>query len=347
MANQQEVALTLSTTALADAACLKRYWYRHVENLVPLPNQVSPRIRVGVWCHALLRAYHHDRSLSQTYRALLEGALNRGVSAAQCREAGEEAQRLIAGYVWYWRQHGEEWTVLLSEAPLSFDRDGVRFRATIDLLVAQRDGVWLVEHKTTSQLPDPVWRGVDPQTAIQLLACEANGYHPKGVIFNYLITKVPAPFRLKNDGEPYADSLKGSTTTIAFEQGIADEIARAAEKPKLIRHEAGYYERFRHQVVNDAAYYLRFPTRRADPMLQETLADALARAEEIQRAQETERWTRAFHPLGCRLTCPFGKLDMTEYVLGHPADSMRREYFMADDGVREGDDAWDVVEAQQ
>ena len=50
--------LSLSSSAYRDASnCLKRYQYRWLDNLVPVPRDAKPALRRGIWLHRTLELH--------------------------------------------------------------------------------------------------------------------------------------------------------------------------------------------------------------------------------------------------------------------------------------------------
>ena len=81
--------------------------------------------------------------------------------------------------------------------------DGFLLSGRIDLLIERADGLWIVDHKTTSgTLSDPPGLDVDEQmTAYVYLVYKALGEMPRGVIYNMIARSVPDFPRVLKNGE--------------------------------------------------------------------------------------------------------------------------------------------------
>ena len=62
----------------------------------------------------------------------------------------------------------------------------------------------------------------------------------------------------------------------------------------------------------------------------------------IQQAERANVWPRSFNVMTCSKFCPYGKLCMSEFVSGKVNQTMRDEYYMLDDGYREGAQHWEA-----
>src|SRR5690606_3066658 len=75
------------------------------------------------------------------------------------------------------------------EFPLS---QMVRLNGRIDLVLEDSRGIWIVEHKTVARLPSEDERIVNPQVALYIPVVEKQlGVQVNGVLWNYLITRIP------------------------------------------------------------------------------------------------------------------------------------------------------------
>lgn len=315
--------MILSSTMMSDfSTCLKRGQYRWVDKLVTKPRDLGVPLRRGIWLHRCLEVFHQGGHWEEELTRMESWAEEHGVDAAKALEISDECYDIMRGYIDYWPQG--LWTVLQAEEPieLSFGPDA-GIRATIDLRVQTKDGIFLVEHKSTSEIPPASWRSVDPQTALQYWLCLQKGLPVDGIIFNYLLTKKPAEPRWKKDGTLYANSTP--TTSAAFERGMV-AAGKEYNHDGVPQAEA--------QLVNDGLFYQRYTVLRPLDNVRETMQDVLDLLEDINAARKRGHYRRSFHPLTCRRFCPYASICIHEYLLGKESPTLRDELFMIDDGSR-------------
>jgi hypothetical protein len=203
--------LALSSSALRDAAsCLKKYEYRWVDKIVPLPRNQSEALRKGLWLHRALELHDHGQPWLEELRRMADWAIEQGADSEKVADLFALVDNLSTEYVRYWNAHTEmdgyaPWTLEATERTLSFEPSpGVKLTATVDCLKRDRHGrLWIWERKCLGEIPDSDWRGVDPQTMLQLVLHKTQ--EPvQGVVFDYVWTKDPPKLRVKKDGMLYA-----------------------------------------------------------------------------------------------------------------------------------------------
>src|SRR3990167_4232443 len=242
--------------------CYRKYYYSYVLRLVPKPKDVPHAMRRGVWCHALLEAVHRNEPVGPTLAALVSLAASAGVEAEEVEKLRAETFEIIDGYLKYWGDDRFKPVMIEKELQLHVGDDVVT--ATLDMLAEYKGGLWIVEAKSTARIPTPLWRGVDPQTALQLMAVRHEGYEVQGVIFDYLWTKHPAVPRLKvRENGFYANT--GITTSWAFEKCVPDLLeswkGEGADR---------YVSEQRERLVRDHEFYQRRTLSRHEGSLAET-----------------------------------------------------------------------------
>lgn len=369
MASATEPQLSLSTSAFSEIwTCLKRYEYHYEVGIVRKPKDTSKKMRLGSWDHALLHSLRLRRSLRVRLAELIEGARERGVLEEDIRAITEDVVRTMNGYQDYWAEKEDVIEPVAIEKTLKAMLGPIEIRATIDNIGRHRGGNWIVEEKTTQNIPGPLWRAVDPQTCLQLFVCEQNGIKIDGIIFDYLCTKVPAVPKIKKDGTFY-ENVK-LTTSQAFAEAEAnyrawwkekDEVDWATynamedgekkeEKHRELIARPGERQQYltmkRAQLVNDAAFYQRYYVFRPDAVIRETLNAALFAAWQVTKAQESGVWPRSLNVLTCSRFCSYGKLCMVELSTGKVSESIRSEDFEIDTGWREGQESWEEEEGE-
>lgn len=333
-----DTPIVLSTTAFNDAAfCLKKYEYRHVDKLIPRPRDVSPKMRRGTWIHRALQLHDLGLPWIEELERMYEWARNHDVP--EPTELFDNCRWLVEDYIAFWQGHdkkeGGPFTTLATEEKVEFTPvPGRTITATIDRIVKDARGrVWIWERKTTEDIPDSDWRGVDPQTLIQLYAAVQNKWGTSGVIFDYVRTdpgpriQVYKPNKQGRGGRVYDSVLGKAVTSRAFEAAIP-EITTNWQPGSDYAYGEDYAQAMRMRLVQDEAWFIRYPVLRPDDMVLQTMKDIASAMRHISRARETNHYARSYHPLTCRLFCPYGKLCMHEYRLGRPSAAMREELFV-------------------
>lgn len=328
-----------SSQYLSASTCMKQFEYAHVERLAVKPSRVRDALRRGTWIHRALEVYHQGGDWKVALLSLYEWAVEHGVDIEQAQGLVDEVEDIINGYTDFWSKNGERWTCELAEESLEASFGSHAISARLDLLVKTPTGRFLVENKSTSDIPSPQWRCIDPQTAIQWVVCQANGIQVDGIIFNYLWTKIPPIPRWKKlakgqtIAEPYATTLSSVTTSRAFNQGLLE---MAEERPGEL---AAQPTRELHaKIVQDGAYYQRYVVYKQDQLLVGILRDVASTIRDLLAAEKYGHYRRLSNPMYCPRFCSFSELCASELVTGRKAEVLREENFVLANGVieREG-----------
>ena len=337
--------MRISTTALSEAAtCYRLYMYRRVLRLVPKPADLPRAMRLGVWIHACMESVAWSEPYEPTLDALEEIAL-KFLDKEAVSSLRAQAVEVLTGYQQHWGK--ERFEPILIEKELECDLgNGDIVTATLDKIGLVNDKLYVVEIKSTSKIPDALWRGIDPQTALQFVAARQNGYDVEGVIFDYLSTKHPATPRVKvRENGFYANT--GITTSWAFDKCVPDVLlswrgtTRDAER---------YIDEQRARLVRDGNFYQRWTVSKDEGCLQESLEDARHIILHLKLCERTGYYPRSLNPRTCKGyvgKCPFADLDASEYLAGTDLIHMRKAEFDVDDGTREGAIARAMVAAAQ
>lgn len=333
-------SLSLSTSAFNDAArCLKKYQYRWVEGLVPLPRDVRPVMRRGIWIHRCLQLADEGADWPVELDRMARWASAHDVEQEQVDTLRTETFDLVSDYLAYWSGKDDPlgpWTLDASEQPILWQAtDKLRLTSTVDILKRDNKGrVWIWERKSTQEIPDSDWRTVDPQTMLQYIEARKTGMSVAGIIFDYICTRPGSQLRVKNDGHLYAGDERRATRARHFKATEAEMRAKGADEE--------YIEFIRQRVVQDGDWFQRYPTMRPDENADVTLHDVAGVVRSILDADKRGHYPRSINLLDCRLFCPYGKLCMREYQLGRPSPALREEYTIAqtDDLYGAGRSEW-------
>lgn len=171
--------------------CRQMYHYKYRENLEP--RLKSPALKRGAWMHSLLEAYYKGEDWRETHRSLVK----------QFNELLEEEKEYygdLPGECEYLMSLYEE---TYHDKPILVEHEFKKFpispssrvllKGRIDLVIEDpKRGIWLVEHKTASRIPNEDERLANPQVALYIPVVERIlGTKIQGVLWDYIRTKIP------------------------------------------------------------------------------------------------------------------------------------------------------------
>ena len=331
---RKNIRMRISTTGLSDAGiCFKLFYYRRILRLVPKPEMLPRAMRLGIWIHACMECVAWQEPMEPTLDALEELAL-RFMPVEEVASIRQQTVEVMDGYLIHWK--GDTFKPILVEKELEVDLgNGDVVTATLDKLAEHNGDLWVVEIKSTSKIPDALWRGVDPQTALQIVAARQAGYDVAGAIFDYLSTKHPAVPRVKvRENGFYANT--GTTTSWAFDKCVPEVLnSWRGSQQEATRYLAEQRER----LVRNGEFYQRWTVPRDEGQLQETLNDARHTILHLKLCEKAGYYPRSLNPARCKghsIKCAFADLDASEYLAGRELVHMRKADFDIDDGSREG-----------
>lgn len=307
--------MLLSTSSFNDAtACLKRFEYRHIEQLIPNPRRMRLPLRRGIWLHYAIEVYHLGLDWRKSLQQMTQWAVEHGMTGDEAVPLYEQCVDMMESYIDHWQN--DRWEIIAHETPLTITTQrGHTVRATLDMVVKDKLGTWVVEHKSTTDIPPASWRTIDPQTMIQLIVARKAGMNPDGILFNYLNTAWPSPPRVKKNGEVYATDEKQLYPSRVFERMEASPPLKNLLRPKL---------------VNDGAYFQRYHVIRPDGQMKSTARDVLDILERLEQCAERQYYPRSLNVMTCRRFCSYAELCVTEYCTGRPALGIRQTEFVHD-----------------
>lgn len=229
--------------------CPKKYEYTVVQDLQPKAKSVN--LFNGINAHEFLKIFFLG--------------LQRGLSKeAAVSEIRDYAEQIIAEAAWtefedaltdaeketefilmlierYIDRYVEEWEILHVEEQFIFMLEGgtvVSF--TPDLVVRDRNGdVWIVDHKTTSRVPDGGLPFGDTQAFLYYAGVKALYPECRGFIFNRIRKKMPAHPRLTSTGQKRVSDLNRIDTTyeilrdFMIENELMDDLRHRARLAEL------------------------------------------------------------------------------------------------------------------
>ena len=169
--------------------CRMLHHYKYCKRLEPKTKPVA--LKRGAWIHALLEAYYKGNDWREVHQALAdEFATLMDEEREYYGDLPGTAETLMTLYEQtYPSDRTLEVELEFSGFPLS---QTVRLKGRIDLVLEDSRGIWVVEHKTVSRMPSEDERIVNPQVALYIPVVEKHlGVQVNGVLWNYLITRIP------------------------------------------------------------------------------------------------------------------------------------------------------------
>ena len=315
---------------LTHMRCPKLYEFRVVRNLQKKLTAVP--LTKGIFTHELLMGYYLDgpdgfqAAADRLWAAIQDFQVDDDII-----EAGDLLTEAIDLVLRYLNQYDDEWEILHVEETFEAELEGHTISFTPDLVIRDSRGVWIVDHKTTQNVPS----GAVPVGNYQafLYSSVMRQIYPdfRGFLFNYLRKKVPTQPRLTKTGNKRVADLNRIDTTY---EKLRDFLME--EAPDLLDDPA-HRRRLAELRDTDRFFYREFVFV-TDEMADEILEDTVQRIEDIERHREAGRFPRSFLPYAgaqeCD-NCEFKDLCVAELrgyntepvlVMFEPRDQSHRQY---------------------
>lgn len=351
MITAPSLEMYLGTTALQELfLCLAKFDYHQNQKLIPRPSRVRYTMRRGIWLHACLQHHYKGHDWHKVLLVLEAWGHQNGVSEDEIDQAIVECTVIMEGYLAYYAKV-TPWKPIIDETAITmaFPEIGLTLAPTIDCLAEWEGGYWLIEYKSTGQIPSPLWRAIDPQTATQWTAVENHfGIHLDGIVFDYLYTKMPTIPRVKKGTKTERPGFYANTSVTSnrmFGEGVkalslawdmwmgGNKWESSAEDLRVFND---YVASERLRLVNDGKFFVRQISKRPEAQLLGTMKDIRVKVEEARLAARMGHWPRSFHQKVCPVFCDYHELCAQEYMSGQRSQVIREEMFMLDTGEREG-----------
>ena len=209
--HENGVEVTTHSMLKSFGRCPKHAQYKYWERLKKrIMNERDRPLHRGTWMHLLLQEHYMGRDWRVMHRRLSSQFAELFDEEKEALgDLPTECARLMRSYLWHYgadksdRFHG--WKVkaveLKLECPWPDDRNRI-YRCRLDLMVEDRYGLWIVDHKTHKNLPDIWFRLLDFQSALYIWCAWQNGFPVRGFIWNYVRTKAPTTPSLAYAGTP-------------------------------------------------------------------------------------------------------------------------------------------------
>lgn len=291
------------------ARCPMLFWYRH---RVKIERKIkNVRLFLGTLVHeGLMEAFLTLKRTGCTLEEAWEAAKIRIDNLAE--EWGEaeyrfddeiaeadnlayEAKSLVRRYLYHYGEH-QDWEILhVEEEFLTTLSNGQVLTFTPDLVVRAPDGVWIVDHKTTSSLPDGGLPFEDLQSAFYMKGVQSLYPDLQGFIFNYIRKKIPVQPRLNKraspDGIVHVNDFNRLDTDFQTLFTFLQE-----EAPHLLSMDM--YQRRLAELKDTDRFFWRDTIRLDQNMIDGILEDTAYRVEQIRHSDEAGRYPRTLMKAG-------------------------------------------------
>ena len=259
----------VSVTDLGSFPACRRYWLWSKTWAPTTPNE---NYWMGTAVHVALEGYYlADRKVEPGIEALEEWADKSFKSMAKHLEPWywkeiapeyEEKVGLAAAMLDNYAQYDAENTLLhgeILEVETFYSANtksylkgkGLHLVGKVDLVIRNSQGIWLVDHKTSSRTPTNEVIDVDGQlTAYAYLYWRKHRVKPSGVYFNFLFKGAPEPPKLIRKGTALSKAKDQYSTPPLYREAIQEYGFNPEDYEEIIEHleEAGWANFF-HRVA--------------------------------------------------------------------------------------------------
>ncbi len=183
--------------------CAKRWSYRYIDRIEP--KEKSLAMQRGSELHDMFETHYKGEPHDP-------------------KHAGENYD-ILRRYILKWAKEDKNWTILHVEEEFEFTIDHYTVVFKPDLIIEINGEVWIVDHKTTANIPDEwdPYNMTDFQHLLYVGGLRELGYNVKGFLFNYIRSKAPTIPKPIKDGSRIADVRRVDTDFHTL-KGVAEEL---------------------------------------------------------------------------------------------------------------------------
>lgn len=172
--------------------CRQAYYYKEVEGIQKKTTPIA--LKRGTILHQAIEAYYTGKSWEDAiYKFKTEYDNLMEEEKEYYGDLPGECYRIMSGYIKLYDKLPEKALAVeldFSDNPVEVFPQ-IYLKGKIDLILENKKGVWVVEHKSHKRLPSESDRFIDLQTAVYVTVAEKLGYKIDGVLWDYLRTKPP------------------------------------------------------------------------------------------------------------------------------------------------------------
>jgi len=221
--------------------CQLKWKYRYIDRLEVKPEDRPKYFERGSELHELLELlYKEDDDL---FRAVYG-------------EASAPNQDVLMRYAEKWTD--DDWEVLSVEEEFHMEIGDHKLVFIPDLIVQIGDDVWVVDHKTTANIPDEwdPYNMSDFQHLLYIAGVRKLYPNVRGFLFNYIRTKAPTQPKLIKDGSRISavrtlDTDYDTLKAFADKTGTLD--TETQDKLNILKHAPDRYFQRHYIIAPDSA----------------------------------------------------------------------------------------------
>lgn len=293
--------------------CPKQFQYKYIDRLKP--KVMGRPLRAGTWMHNLQEEYHMGRDWMAKHEAQ---CLDFGELMDEEKDAignlPEDAIRMMKSYIWHYKN--DEWIWHETEMTLECEfPDGTIYRLRLDGLIENEFGLWIVDHKWHKTLPDLMFRTLDTQSALYIMAAHQNGIPVSGHIWNYAISKPPTKLEMLKSGK---GPRRWNAINTDFPTAMAwfkkhPEVDITPYKPKLRVLKKMQYQPGEPQT---SPFFRRDVLEKTDQLLNQVWGEAYHTSKRMHSYPFHRNMTERTVDRSCKFMCSYSDLCSSELVGG-------------------------------
>lgn len=291
--------------------CPNQFRMKYVEGL--LPKVDSKPLTRGKWFHALLEARYKGENWKKVHKQwCLRFSDLFDEEKEKLGDLPREMRDLMLSYIWHYKLEEEDggWEIIEVEYTIEVKLpDGRIFKGRVDMIVRDKYGLWLVDHKTHKVLPSLLQRQLDLQSPLYIWACRENGIPVDGFIWNYVKTKAPSvPTVLKN-GTRFSKKL-GETDYYTY----AVALKKSGLPVEDYRHtlEQLKSHRYEHDKIQTSPFFQRHILERKDRSIDQAVRELLVTKDRIEAYDWDPDYTERHNGRHCDWMCSYQALCVAE-----------------------------------
>lgn len=336
--------------------CPKQAQYKYAERLkARLVTRRDQPLRRGTWVHELLQAYYEDTDWmrvhglnSRKFDKLMD------IEKEEIGDLPAECLRLFKSYLWHYGANKDDpfhgWEVLgveqTFEAVWPDSEDGLDiYRCRVDLLVRDRYGLLIVDHKTHKTLPSHTFRTLDAASPLYIWAARESGYDVRGFQWNYIRTKVPTTPKLVYVGTPRERLSEAAIDTDypTYARALVNLGLDWRQEPYRSKLKSLKAQRWKEDAPQTSQFFRRDILEKDDAMVARVIGTAMRTRDRMHADFEDFDVTERNMGRHCDW-CTFSQLCTTE-MFGGLGDHIRRKQFRVGDPLDYYHDQREKVDA--
>jgi len=294
--------------------------------------------KLGNWLHSLMAAHYRDGNYEAQHEALVKEWNSLFLEEREMYgDLPNEAKRLMDAYLYHWREEESSWKVIWAEETFEVNfEEGDVYTFKPDLIVKEGNEYWVVDHKSTSSIPDAEWRLFDLQSTLYSWALREAGIADiKGFIFNYIRTKEPTVPSINIDGAISKRRIDTDFHTLATFLLDYYAVDRLSQLPK------SWQTQLKALKTAPSKFFKRSRITKDQALINRQVEELTYTAQEMEAYLEMERdekfdpWVRTTIP-PCEWDCEYHDLCLVQ-LLGGDGEFLIRTKFQGSQYVKERD----------